>query len=194
MTITVVDECTSAGEPPCAPGRPGVASESDTTLRVTWSTPRTPSGTSITGYDLQHRESDNSGSWISQSVAGTDRSHTIEHLIKDTTYEVQVRAMNDSSGYGEWSQSGTGRPRYVAPPPPRRSGGGGSSRSRATPTPTPSPTPMATPTPTGPQFSGVIARSPAWAMPRPWALPLLQWTQPPGTTWFRNSWRRQAVT
>ena len=119
VTITVTDECTSAGEPPCAPGRPGVSSESDTSLRVTWSTPRTPSGTSITGYDLQHRESDSGESWISQSVAGTGRSHTIENLIKDTTYEVQVRAMNDSSGYGEWSQSGTGRPRYV-PPQPRR--------------------------------------------------------------------------
>ena len=52
-TITVTDECTGAGEPPCAPGRPGVSSESDTSLRVTWSTPRTSSGISITGYDLQ---------------------------------------------------------------------------------------------------------------------------------------------
>ena len=51
-------------------------------------------------------------------MAGTDRSHTIENLVKDTTYEVQVRAMNDSGGYGEWSQSGTGRPGNVPPPPP----------------------------------------------------------------------------
>ena len=170
VTITVTDECTSAGEPPCAPGRPGVSSESDTSLRATWSTPRTPSGTSITGYDLQHRESESGGSWISQSVAGTDRSHTIENLIKDTTYEVQVRAMNDSSGYGEWSLPGTGTPGYVPPPPsPTRSsggssggsGGGGRSRATPTPTPTPSPTPTATPTPTGPQFSGVIAAEPS---------------------------------
>ena len=118
VTITVIDECASAGEPPCAPGTPGVSSESDTSLSVTWSTPRTPSGTSITGYDLQYRESDSGGSWIPQSVAGTDRSHTIENLIKDTTYEVQVRAINDSSGYGEWSQPGTGKPGYVPPPPP----------------------------------------------------------------------------
>ena len=46
VTVTVTDECTSAGEPPCAPGRPDVSSASDTSLRVTWSTPRTPSGTS----------------------------------------------------------------------------------------------------------------------------------------------------
>ena len=128
VTITVVDECASAGEPPCAPGRPGVSSASDTSLRVTWSPPRTPSGTSITGYDLQYRESDSGGSWISQSVAGTDRSHTIENLIKGTTYEVQVRARNDSSSrYGEWSESGTGKPGTVSPPPPPppRTGGGG---------------------------------------------------------------------
>ena len=115
VTITVTDECTSAGEPPCAPGRPGVSSESDTSLRVTWSTPRTSSGTSITGYDLQYRESASGGSWIPQNVAGTDRSHTIENLIKGTTYEVQVRARNDSSGYGEWSQAGTGKPGHVSP-------------------------------------------------------------------------------
>ena len=31
---------------------------------------------------------------------------------------MQVRAINDSSGYGEWSQSGTSKPGYVPPPPP----------------------------------------------------------------------------
>ena len=51
-------------------------------------------------------------------MAGTGRSHTIQNFIKGTTYEVQVRARNDSSGNGEWSQSGTGRPGYVPPPPP----------------------------------------------------------------------------
>ena len=99
---------------------------SDTSLRVTWSTPRTPSGASITGYDLQYRESDSSGSWIPESVAGTDRSHTIENLTKGTAYEVQVRAINDgSSRYGEWSESGTGKPGSVSPPPPPTGGGGG---------------------------------------------------------------------
>ena len=118
VTITVTDECASAGEPPCAPGRPGVSAASDTSLRVTWSTPRTPSGTSITGYDLQYRESSTDDSWASESVSGTNRSHTIENLIKGTTYEVQVRAMNDNSGFGALSQSGTGTPGHVPPPPP----------------------------------------------------------------------------
>ena len=63
---------------------------------------------------------------------GTNGAHTIENLIKDTTYEVQVRASNGSGGYGEWSQSGNGTPGYVPPPPPPvtptptlSSGGGG---------------------------------------------------------------------
>ena len=118
VNVAVTDECTSAVEPPCAPGRPGVSSASDTSLRVSWSAPRTPSGTSITGYDLQYRESDSVGNWIPQSVSGTDHAHTIENLIKATTYEVQVRAQSDSSGYAEWSQPGTGTAGYVPPPPP----------------------------------------------------------------------------
>ena len=142
VTVTVTDECTSAGEPPCAPRRPGVSSASDTSLRVTWSTPSTPSGTSITGYDLQYRESDNGNSWIPQSVTGTDRSHTIENLIKGTSYEVQVGAQNDSSGYGEWSESGTGTP--------GSSGGGGG-----------------TPPPTGPSFTDGASTSRSVAVPAP---------------------------
>ena len=118
VTVIVIRGCINAGRPPCAPSRPTASSASDTSLRITWPTPRTPSGTSITGYELQYRESDSGGSWIPEGVAGTDRSHTIENLIKDTTYEVQVRATNDSGEYGEWSQSGTGKPGYVPPPPP----------------------------------------------------------------------------
>ena len=118
VTVTVTDECRTAGEPPCAPGRPSVSSTSDTSLRVSWSTPSSPSGTTITAYDLQYRVSGTSGSWISGSVPGTDRSHIIENLTMGTPYEVQVRAQNDIVGYGEWSQPGTGTPGYVPPPPP----------------------------------------------------------------------------
>ena len=123
-TITVTDDCAGAGERPCAPGRPGVSSASDTSLRVTWSAPGTPSGSSITGYELQYRESGSGGGWIPESVARTDRSHTIENLSMGTTYEVQVRAMNDSGGYGGWSESGTGIPGHVAPPVTGGGGGG----------------------------------------------------------------------
>ena len=124
VTVTVIDECTSAGEPPCAPGRPSVSSASDTSLRITWPVPSTPSGASLTGYELQYRGTDGGGSWIPRSVAGTDRSHTIENLVKGSSYEVQVRAQN-GNGNGGWSQSGTGTPGVVAPPPSTGGGGGG---------------------------------------------------------------------
>ena len=116
VTVTVSDECRTSGEPPCASGRPSVSSASDSSLRVTWGTPGTPSGETVTGYDLQYRESGSSG-WTPDNVTGTDRSHTITNLIKSTTYEVQVRASN-GNGTGEWSPSGTGTPGYVPPPPP----------------------------------------------------------------------------
>ena len=118
VAVTVTDECRSAGEPPCAPGRPSVSSASDTSLRVSWSTPSSPSGTAITGYGLQYREAVGNGNWIPRGVSGTDRSHIIENLTKGTTYEVQVRASNDASGFGEWSGSGTGTAGYIPPPPP----------------------------------------------------------------------------
>ena len=126
VTINVTDECRSTGEPPCAPGRPGVSSASDTSLSTSWSAPGTPSGTDITGYDLQYRESDSGDSWKPETVSGTDRSHTIENLTKGTTYEVQVRVSN-VDGPGAWSDSGTGTPGGVSPPPPPppRTGGGG---------------------------------------------------------------------
>ena len=121
VTVTVTDECRSSGEPPCAPGRPGVSSASDTGLSVSWSAPGTPSGTDITGFDLQYRELDSGDSWIPETTPGMDSSHTIENLTKNTTYEVQVRARNDD-GEGAWSVSGTGTP--------GGGGGGGGGRGR----------------------------------------------------------------
>ena len=115
VTVNVTDECTSTDEPPCAPGRPSVSSASDTSLQVSWSAPRTPSGTDITGYDLQYRELDSGDSWIPETTPGTDSSHTIENLTKNTTYEVQVRGSN-ADGEGAWSVSGTGTPGGVSPP------------------------------------------------------------------------------
>ena len=120
VTVNVTDECSGAGEPPCAPGRPSVRydSSTDTNLLVSWSAPGTPSGTAVAGYDLRYRDS-GGDIWISEVVTGTDPSFTIRGLTRGATYEVQVRAMNDASGqYGEWSQSGSGRPGIAPPPPP----------------------------------------------------------------------------
>ena len=117
VTVNLTNECTSADEPPCAPGRPGVSSAFDTSLRITWFTPRIPPGEAVTGYELHYRELDTDDSWTQQLPGGTDRSHIIENLTKGTEYEVQVRASN-GNGTGEWSQSGTGTSGYVPPPPP----------------------------------------------------------------------------
>ena len=120
-------ECRSTGEPPCAPGRPSVSSASDTSLRVSWTQPRTPTGTDITGYDLRYRGVDSQDPWTEEFNVGTDLNYTIVNLAKGTTYEVQVRASN-ADGEGAWSVSGTGTPGGVSPPPPpppRRGGGGG---------------------------------------------------------------------
>ena len=127
LSVNVIDECTSPGEPPCAPARTRVTSASDTSLQVTWAQPFTPSGTEVTGYDLQYRALDSGDSWTPETVSGTDLSHTIENLTNGTTYEMQVRA-SIADGSGAWSNSGTGTPGGVSPPPPppeRRGGGGG---------------------------------------------------------------------
>ena len=128
VTIAVTDECTSAGEPPCAPGRPNVSSVSTSSLKVSWSTPGTPSGTSITGYELEYRDEDTGANWTPEIVAGLDRSHVIEDLTEGVIYEVRVRASNDLNGLGEWSDSGRGRPGFASPPPrptPTDNGSGG---------------------------------------------------------------------
>ena len=69
-------------------------------------------------------------------MVGTDRSYTIENFVKDTIYEVQVTAMNESGRSGEWSESVTGKPGSVSPPPPPPpvlggGGGGGAPANRA---------------------------------------------------------------
>ena len=125
VTVNVTDECRSSGEPPCAPAKPSVSSESATSLKVSWSAPRIPSGDSITGYDLRYKESESQDSWTEEFNIGTDLTYTIENLAEDTTYEVQIRA-NNSNGPGAWSPSGgTGSSNRIINPPTRRGGGGG---------------------------------------------------------------------
>ena len=123
VTVKVTDECRSSGEPPCAPGSPGVSSVSNTSLGVSWSQPNPT--TDITGYDLRYRESESVDAWREVPNVDAERIHIIENLTKGTVYEVQVRASNDN-GAGEWSSSGTGGSGVVLPPkPPTTRGGGG---------------------------------------------------------------------
>ena len=101
VTITVTDECASAGEPPCAPR---ISPASATSLRVSWSAP------SADSHDLQYREADAIASWTEVSDIGAGRSYTISQLTTGTAYEVQVRTINGGVP-SEWSGSGTGTPR-----------------------------------------------------------------------------------
>ena len=108
VTVTVTDECTSDGEPPCAPR---VSSPSATSLRVSWSAPPADS------HDIQYREADGGTPWTQEFDIGSSRSYTISGLTTGTTYEVQVRTIVSGSPSG-WSPSGRGTPRTPPPPPP----------------------------------------------------------------------------
>ena len=66
----------------------------------------TAAGPAITGYDLRYR-AEGAVSWTSHPVVGTATSAAIAGLASDTTYEAQVRAVNDE-GASEWSESGAG--------------------------------------------------------------------------------------
>ena len=108
VTVTVTNECTSAGEPPCAPN---VAAASATRLRVTWSGPTADS------HDVQYRELGVGANWTEVSDTGASRSYTITGLSTGTTYEVQVRAVKGGIT-SDWSPSSTGRPQTTVPRPP----------------------------------------------------------------------------
>ena len=105
VTITVTD----VNEPPPAPGIPTVeAAESSghNTLSVSWEEPDNSGRPAISGYEIEYREQ-NTQDWRAENAEITDTSATISELTPGTTYEVQVRAVNDE-GDGDWSPSGVG--------------------------------------------------------------------------------------
>ncbi len=105
VTIRVTD----VDEPPSRPDAPSVSAAADTPtseLTVSWSAPANGGGPAITGYDLRYR-AEGTVSWTYHPVVGTATSAAIAGLESDTTYEAQVRAINDE-GASEWSESGAG--------------------------------------------------------------------------------------
>ena len=103
-TITVTDE----NEPPLAPGAPAVGRVvgSLTSLAVRWTAPDNTGRPAIESYDVQYRT--RREPWWSMPPRNvTDTAATITHLLRNTTYEVQVRAKN-ANGDGPWSESGSG--------------------------------------------------------------------------------------
>ena len=103
VTITLAD----AVEIPLAPDMPAVAatSGSTTSLDVRWRAPGNAGRPAITGYKLQYRQG-SSGGWTDHAHSGTGTSTTLGSLATDTTYQVQVRALN-ADGDGPWSAAGS---------------------------------------------------------------------------------------
>ena len=113
VTVNVTN---NSGEMPLAPAVPTVTTTpgSMTGLDVFWVAPDNSGRPTITGYDLRYRAG-TAGGWTPdpQDISGTSAS--ITGLAEDTSYQVQVRALNED-GDGDWSPSGSAT--TGAPPTP----------------------------------------------------------------------------
>ena len=121
-TVAVTITLANAVEIPLAPGMPAVSatSGSTTSLDVRWRAPGNAARPAITGYKLQYRQG-GSGGWTAHAHSGTGTSTTLGSLATDTTYQVQVRALN-ADGDGPWSAAGsrsTGAVAATVPGAPR---------------------------------------------------------------------------
>ncbi len=104
ITVSVADIDTEAPGKPDAPSvapNPGNGHEA---LAVTWISPENM-GPPITSYIVQYRVEDSNTDWTQVTIDGNGFETTISGLLTDTTYEAQVRALNDE-GDGLWSESG----------------------------------------------------------------------------------------
>ena len=112
VTITLTDDDTEA---PGTPAAPVVTTLSSSELRADWAAPSN-TGPEITGYDARYRAA-GTASWTSRP-GGAATSATIGGLAANTSYDVQIRAVNPE-GTSEWSGSGSGTtsPGGPAPPP-----------------------------------------------------------------------------
>ena len=72
-------------------------------MDLQWTPPNSSGIPPITGYDVQYRLQGETG-WIDHvfDSVGTTTNTTISDLESNTTYQVQVRAINDE-GEGEWA-------------------------------------------------------------------------------------------
>ncbi len=107
VTINVSD----VDEPPPAPNAPTVTQNTatpKTKLDVSWTAltnTQMDGKPAVSDYDVQYKKSSDS-TWTSHSFTGTGTSTTLTGLTEGTSYDVQVRAVNDE-GDGAWSDSGT---------------------------------------------------------------------------------------
>ena len=107
-TIDVTINVTDVNEPPLKPGKPTVSRTPNNGVSVTWTAPDNTGRPAITHYQYQYKknaEPDWSGATFTTS--GPTASVTIVTLYAGTSYDVEVRAINDE-GPGTWSDTGTG--------------------------------------------------------------------------------------
>ena len=107
VTISVSD----VNEPPGKPATPSVWQHSPTPktqLDVSWTaltTTEMAGKPAVSDYDVQYKKSSDS-TWTDHSFSGTGTQTRLTGLEEGTSYDVQVRAVNDE-GDGAWSDSGT---------------------------------------------------------------------------------------
>ncbi len=105
--ITVTINITDENEPPNRPPAPTIETTGNSdSLRVTPNAPDNTGRPDIDEYDLQYRPKDSRETFTLESNIGGQG--TLEQLLLNTEYEVQVRARNDE-GTGDWSESATQR-------------------------------------------------------------------------------------
>ena len=107
-TIVVTITVTDVNEPPLKPGTPTVSRTSNSAVSVTWTAPDNTGRPPILHYQYQYKKSAESlGSGEVFTTNGPILSVTIGTLDPGTSYDVEVRAINDE-GPGPWSDTGTG--------------------------------------------------------------------------------------
>ena len=104
MTVTVTD----VNEPPLKPDKPTVSRTSNNVVSVTWTAPDNTGRPPILHYQYQYKKNAEQ-LWSGEvfTTSGPVTSVTIGILDAGTSYNVQVRAINDE-GPGPWSDTGTG--------------------------------------------------------------------------------------
>ena len=102
LTVSVTD----VDEPPDTPSAPIVSGVSNSTLSVSWSAPKNAGRPVIDDYDVRY--STDGSAFFDWTHDGTETTTTIDSLLSDTAYQVQVLAKN-ADGASGWSASGAGR-------------------------------------------------------------------------------------
>ena len=107
ITVTVTDVTEPPGKPSAPTVRPTALIIRDVRLTVTWSAPSN-TGPPIRYYNLRYRKGTTGAfTMLEETLLPNTTSKQLTGLDAHSTYQVQVRAVNDE-GTGHWSNSGSG--------------------------------------------------------------------------------------